>query len=214
MEKSHYNLSIKCADAGSAETLEKVLTDQFGEKIEISTARTIMPEIKVVRIFVTLPDPNDIIDMIKTYNPFLANAEMNLLRGYEIKTLAGVYTNLIIACSLQTQKLILQRGNLLIGLSQCRVFENINTLQCLQCYAYGHFSRNCQSAIVCKICAESHNHKECIAEHVKCINCVRENVKLLKNKAPLLNTNHRANDERCKCRIERLNGLKHYFLKK
>lgn len=214
IEKSPTNFSIKCADPISADKLEQALKTLFENDIEISTANYVLPEVKIVRIFVTLPEPDQIIEMIKSYNSFLVNAEINFVRSYQIKTLAGVYTNLILSCSLQTQKLILQRGNLLIGLSQCRVFENINTLQCLQCYAYGHFARNRASAIICKNCTESHSHRECISPILKCINCVRENVKLAKNKCNLLNTNHRANDERCKCRIARIDGLKHYFVKK
>lgn len=148
--------------------------------------------------------------MIKQYNLFLVNAELNLIRTYEIVTILGVYTNLVLSCSLQTQKLILQRGHLLIGLSQCRVFENVYFAVPSMLFIWSLLKKLSIHDYLQKLCRSSLSQ----SLYSNYINCVKENVKLAKNKSPLLNTGHRANDERCKCRINRINGLKHYFLNK
>ena len=54
----------------------------------------------------------------------------------------------------------------------CVLFDNSNRLlQCVKCYEYGHFARNCKNVTCCGHCAGAHGTEECNEESTKCAVC-------------------------------------------
>lgn len=155
-------------------------------------------QLKITRLLTDLTDPNEILAQLMDQNIWLRNLSIQIDRIYTIKTPKIEYTNAIINCDIDTHRQILERGRLLFGLSECRIYEQVNILQCLKCQRFGHFARECTFAASCKICAQDHETKNCTAEQSKytCHNCVLEN----KRNGTKLNTRHTSSDDRCPMR--------------
>lgn len=206
VEKGKKNITIKCADPKTAETIEDQLVEKYGDRIKVTSANPQLPEIKIVRVFVDIKEDDNIIDLIKYHNVALRHLDIKLVRVYKIKTSSLEYNNIIISCSLADHKLLLSKGYIIMGMSQCRLYENVNTLQCLRCLHYGHFARTCQSQPKCKYCAGPHDHNNCAATTPVCANCVEFN-----EKGGTYDTKHIASDDRCNVRKNRIEGLKQFF---
>ena len=69
------------------------------------------------------------------------------------------------------------KDRVIIGVTMCRVYERQNTKRCNNCQLYGHFAKDCPTALVaiCGKCSEEHRTDQCTSEVKKCINCVRNN---------------------------------------
>lgn len=144
-----------------------------------------------------------------THNPWLTEHELTCDQLYTINTKNGTYTNLIISCGLLSLRTILDHGSLIFGLAQCKTYEYVNTLQCLNCYKYGHFARECGTPKICKRCSQEHSIETCTETNYKCINCVIAN-----EKGANYNSRHIATDDRCLVRKERIDALKGVALSK
>lgn len=131
---------------------------------------------------------------------------------YTINTPKRQYSNLILNYDINAHTELLRRAYIVYGFSECKIYEYVNTLQCLNCQRYGHFSRECKFGICCKYCAQDHNSKECNLQTTKfiCNNCVLAN----KHNTQKVNIAHAATDDRCPTKIERLEALKHVILAK
>lgn len=61
----------------------------------------------------------------------------------------------ILETDIQTQKLFVDKGKIVFGLSSCHVYEYNNLISCKHCQRLGHFARNCTFEKVCRRCGES-----------------------------------------------------------
>lgn len=136
---------------------------------------------------------------------------ITLEQSYEISVAARSYKNLVIACDLDVRTDILKRGALLYEFGEYTCHEYFNILQCTKCQRFGHLLRECKSLSVCRICADYHDTKSCNGDNiqVKCAYCVRENAN-----GSEYNDSHKASDDRCPVRKDRINSLKLFHLSK
>lgn len=209
--KGKYNLTIKCNSPDAAAEAETTLKSTYGPAIQIKGVAQQSPQIKIVRIFGDFPLKDDIKQQLIEQNSWLGESNFEIERVYSVSSGNTTYQNAILNVDLQLQKKFLERKHVIVGFTECRCFENINLMQCLRCFGYGHFARNCKSSIRCKKCGESHETKDCVStsRQDKCANCLTPN-----KRGTSYNVKHRVTDDRCPCRIERIEALKTLFRSK
>lgn len=152
-----------------------------------------------------------ILQQIKEQNYWLQNSNITVDRLYEVQTPKVTYKNIVVNCDLTAHKLIMDRGRIIFGFTECKCYEYINVLQCAKCQRYGHFARECVFAASCKFCATNHETKDCTSttRSYTCHNC------LLANKqGSKFNTRHVSTDDRCPMRLVRIDALKLILLSK
>lgn len=208
--KGKTNFTIKCVNEAEAQKVEASLRTKY-PTIVVKPVVPIKPQVKLTRIFTELEANDQIIAQLREQNHWLQKAEFTIDRSYEITTSNSKYSNLILNCDLATQTLFLKKGICIFGFNECRVFEYLNLLQCNNCLRYGHYARECRFVALCKVCADKHMTAQCTLETNtrKCANCNRANAK-----GANFNARHRANDEKCPIRIERIEALKQLHLTK
>lgn len=146
---------------------------------------------------------------LQEQNDWLRHTTLTYVEHFDVPFKNGQYTNIIVSCDLQTLRRVLQKGSVLCGLEMKKVHEHIEILQCFGCQRYGHVAASCKAQPCCKFCGLDHLSRLCgESETFKCANCTRENKKGAK-----LNAGHKATDERCPMRAERISGLKEFAIK-
>lgn len=210
--KGKHNFTFKCKDADAAAKVEEQLKNKYSDDITITKVQPAKNQVKITKIFADTTDAADLLEQIILQNSWMNNLGTAPDRLYTIQTPKGQYMNLIINCDIQSHTELLRRSNIVYGFSECKIFEYVNTLQCLNCQRYGHFARECKFATCCKFCAQGHNATQCNLQSTKytCHNCVLSN----KRNTIKVNVKHVATDDRCPARIERLEALKHVILAK
>lgn len=210
--KGKHNFTFKCKDAADAEKDEAHLIATYNEDLTISRVQPAKNLVKITKIFAETNDASELLDQITLQNSWMNNLGIAPERLYTVNTPRGPYVNLLINCDIQAHTELLRRSYIVFGFSECKIFEYVNTLQCLNCQRYGHYARECRFTTTCKYCAQGHSAKDCKLESTKytCHNCVLNN----KRNVQKVNIKHVATDDRCPARIERLEALKHVILSK
>lgn len=177
--------------------------------MEIKTVVATRPQIKITRLFTNLTHVDEVLQQIRDQNKWIVDAPLEVREMFVVKSKKGNYTNLTLFVDLDWQKKILEHGKVIFGMSESKCYEHVNLTQCAKCYKFGHYAKECQSKQICRKCAESHLPSECTSTASKCSNCIVAN-----KKGNAFNTRHRASDDRCPCRIERLESLKKFLTAK
>lgn len=176
---------------------------KFPKVFKINKTREYTPHMKIVCIDDIDTDCNELIAAAKNGN-FLDDS-VQLVREYTIRTPRRIYRNFIVSCTVDLLKEYLSNG-VIIGNERRRCYESVRTLQCFRCYDYGHFSSNCKNNVVCRKCGENHVSTACtdLSGKFTCLNC----------KLAGKDYTHSITSENCPRRIERVNGLIDFLVKK
>nr|CAI5861872.1 unnamed protein product [Callosobruchus analis] len=67
--------------------------------------------------------------------------------------------------------------SLIVGLDSCSIFDAIEIYRCFKCNEFHHSSNRCTKAVVCPLCSENHELKQCKSQIRKCTNCSRLHLK-------------------------------------
>lgn len=183
----------------------------YTDGITISPVSDNSPQIKITRIYVDTSDKIALKQQILQQNHWLTNASFEIMKTYKITAAKEPYSNIVCKTDLPTQKLLLDKDSIILGLTQCRLFEHINLLQCGNCQRYGHFKRQCALPPHCKKCSEAHPTAECPSTKFtnSCINCIVAN-----RSGYSFNVRHNVSDDRCPTRMERIDALKVFHASK
>lgn len=202
------NISITCkfTDENEASKFEASMNTAYNNHLLCKKVIQRPFEIKVVRMLTADMTQDTVFAQLKNENIVLRDAEVNLVCMFKITTDRLTYSNMIISTtSLETHDSILSGVSLNFNNSKCRVFEIVNTLQCLKCMRFGQFSTGCPNTITCRICASDHDYKSCANQDKppSCSNCLLSNQTGTDH-----NTRHRATDDRCPIKVARINTIK------
>lgn len=108
----------------------------------------------------------------------------------------------------QNQMEALNRGRLYLHLKTLAVYEYIDTLQCKNCWCFGHLAHECSRPTACRNCGQQHQTESCINKKARCANCIRFNARKSTTAQTRRNTDHRVIDRCCQDYRNRLEGLK------
>lgn len=205
-QKGGYSLTVKCVNEEEALKVEKQIRERYVGVVEVKTVDRQPP-----MIFTKLQTSQEIQEQLNSQNTWIRDGDFEITEMYQVPTIKGTYTNIVAKCTIESQKRLLERGKVIFGLAECNIYEHIKLIQCYQCQKYGHFARECRQLPHCRLCAGTHNSKDCDDESGirHCANCLSAN-----KKGERFNTRHRASDENCPCRLGRIEGLKHFVTQK
>lgn len=199
--KGDCNITIKCANPAASKEIEELIKNKYQEGVRTSLAVQIKPKLKVTRVYTAFVDKKLTLDQLLLQNPWIVTKEIAIEEDYDMTVAGTKYKSLVIVTDLQTQRQILARRTALFGLRECRCFELVKLIQCVNCSRFKHFARACKSMI--------RRRKECAilpGDH-RCINCTQQN-----RNGARYGIRHRANDERCPSRIARITAMKELFV--
>lgn len=182
------------------ESLHKFENDveaKLGTNVVLSPVPGYQPTMKVVGHNDFLTPADDILAKMRTQNQIDENA-IEFVRDYTIDASRRAYRNLIVKCSIEILSRATRSGLTFDGRSY-RCFEQVQTLQCFKCYAFGHVATKCTNKIVCRKCAGNHSSIECtdVSGKFICVNC----------KLGGKPHDHKVTSETCPRRIARINGI-------
>lgn len=200
-------VTITCANATDAVTLDTELTRKYGSKITVSKTSSQLPKFKICNP----PDDVDssiIIDEIRASNYWLAEAGLSLNRVYKVVAGKRSYCNAIISCNVSILKIVISHGCIIFGLREHYCYEHVDVLQCSKCWSFGHTSSSCRGQIRCKRCSSDHGTATCTATSLKCINCAAHN---RRDTVIKYDTKHIASSDLCRCKQDRVSGIKEYL---
>lgn len=193
-KKPDGQISIKCANSEIAKGVDDFFVTNFENKCKSNRPKPYVPIIKITGMD-TVMTADEILTGIQKENPDV-KAEFEFIRDFEIHVTRNPYRNIITKCSIEFLKKAVSKQLTFSG-RVLRCYEQVTTLQCFKCYAFGHISANCKNEITCRNCSGEHLSKECKSAVLKCANCVAQ-----KRLAA-----HKATSETCPIRIERINGI-------
>lgn len=181
------------------------ITQKFSSGIVLTTPQPRRPLIKITGCAV--------VDSITSENLKAGNewikGEVIIIRHYDVGRDNKRYRNYIIQLDLEDHTEALSRQKMVVGFMMCKAHEFADPIQCKSCWRYGHFKHSCKFAPVCRICGKgTHPDIDCDAAHDTCANCIRHN----KNSTNKLNASHRVTDDRCPCRISRIEYIKNFHM--
>lgn len=162
-------VTVKFAAANVVDEFEKTINTKYGDKVKIQQVRPYQPTMKIVGFNDMSTPMSEIVTRIATENA-ISPGDLNLVREYTVDASRRVYRNSIIHCSTD----VLTKA-IITGLSMdsrfYRCFEHVRTLQCFNCFAFGHIASSCVNKIACRKCAGEHHQRDCTdsSNEVKCI---------------------------------------------
>lgn len=201
-KKPNGQISIRCENVNVAQGVDDFIIEKYANKCKSNMPRPYVPIIKITGLDDTDTDALVLLNEIQKQNTDVV-ADFKFIREFEINYTRNPYRNIIANCSLAFLKSAVGRQIMLNG-RILRCYEQVSTLQCFNCYAFGHISANCKNKITCRNCTGEHTSKNCKATIFKCANCVGRNK----------DSNHKATSETCPSRIERINGIIDYLKSK
>lgn len=199
-------LTLECRSHEDAFQLTNQLNLRYKDKINASISKPSTPKVKITNLPNTI-NQETFAEDLRMYNYWLADADYEVDRMYTINNGKRSYTNVILSCDLSTQISILTKGSVMYGLKERYCFEHVHVLQCMKCLAFGHTSVSCKLPVKCRKCSGAHAHSECTSETICCVNCANFNTK----SSTKYDTVHIATSDLCRCRTNRINGLKEFI---
>lgn len=155
----------------------KTLKVNFGPKLAISAVRDSQPQVKIIGLDTDIND-NDLILNFKEQNHWLRNTNISVAERFQVPTSKGRYTNVILNCDLPALKKLIEKGSVICGFEEKRVYEYVSIIQCFNCQRFGYVASAWNSLPQCKFCSLPHASNSCEdKEVIKCANCSRANKK-------------------------------------
>lgn len=127
-KKSVTFTTVKCANNDEADKLQEKLKLKYGDNLVISKVKPNYPKIKIIGIE-SLSD-SELVVQLKEQNHFLRNHEIVIERQFFITTAKGGYHNAIFHCNIDIFKQIIERGSLILGFSEKKVYEYVDVTIC------------------------------------------------------------------------------------
>lgn len=99
------------------------------------------------------------VDQLKSQNIWLRNSIITVNRQYKVENPRGGYFNAIINCEMDVFKKATEKGAVILGFAEKKVYEHVDLMQCFRCQNFGHISKNCNSTQLCRNYGGDHEAK-------------------------------------------------------
>lgn len=155
--------------------------------------------------------PEQIIHSLAIGNEWLKKENIEFVRQWQVTTKKRTYKNIVVALSPIEQIEAIKRGKLRFRLFEHTVWEYFDTIQCKNCWRFGHLRHQCKFQHACRICGENHSVEACISKKPKCANCLRFNAAKGRLDSDKRSCAHRPTDRTCPDFRSRVSGLKSFW---
>lgn len=178
---------IKCHTKRETEILEDAVANTLKDTYNVERTKMLKPRIKITNFNQDMPDADVEKSIIEQ------NSLMDDFKVTYIKT--GRSGNKVVygECSAFNFKKFMNMKKVCIGWERYPVYEDLNIPRCFKCQEFYHKKQNCTKDIICPICSENHEERECPKQRKLCTNCCNANNKYHLN----YDTNHQVNDPEC-----------------
>lgn len=119
-----------------------------------------MPQVKIIGLDTDLSDA-DLILNLKEQNHWLKNTNIAVHERFKVPSRQGVYNNVILNCDLPALRKMVEKGHVICGFDEKKVFEYVSIIQYFNCQRFGHVASTCKSNPQCKFCSFSHESNTC-----------------------------------------------------
>ena len=122
-----------------------------------------------------LATQNEFIKIFKIQNEIAEHFKIHVVKP--CRNNPSVFQVFASVSSVFRDGLKINKDKVIVGVTMCKVYERQVTKRCNNCQLYGHFAKECPTALVaiCGKCSEEHRTDQCSSEERKCINCIRNN---------------------------------------
>lgn len=207
--RSERHVTISMATEEQASKLDTLIEQNYAGLASSTAPAPLKNMIQVTRTVPVEDDnPEAIVSSFLRANKWLAPESTEYVRHWDVQAKNGTHRNIILALSPLNQTEALNRGHLLFRLNSHVAHEYIETLQCKNCWNFGHLATACRLPQACRNCGLAHNTESCTTKKERCANCIRFNERKSTKPNNRRNTNHRVTDRRCPVFRGRLEGLK------
>lgn len=188
---------------------EKFLHDvsaKLGEEFSVRFKDGRNPTLKIVRFINDDYTEEEIIKAIKSQNgQFIrVNDHIRIVKMYKAKVDSN-FTTIIIETDQKLHNTLLEKGEINIIWSNCKIYDALEIKRCFKCCGFSHIAKDCKhKSIVCSKCSGPHKFAECTSSYYKCINCSD----LEKRERKKVDVNHNAFDKNCLCAIKKREYIK------
>lgn len=194
---------ISCENQESLKILKENLHSKIGSKFQISEPDKINPRFLIRNVNKDcVEDSKKLIEKIIADNNLHAQPrDFKYVTKFAYKSVFNVVLEVIP----ELFKQIIRNEFLYIGWTKCFVQEHFSLPRCYKCCKFGHYMDKCRSSsLVCPICSEAHEKKDCKSSIKSCKNCINFNTKYKTN----MPTDHTASDVNCGCFKNKIEELK------
>lgn len=184
--------AIYCKDVENLNKLKEAISSKFGDKFNVDEAQKLQPRILVKNIQISEDlSSADLIENIKMLN------NLNDISSSELKIVIVLKkfnkSDLVLEVSPAVRKTLITNGYVWIGWKKCAVTDHIHVIQCLKCFSFGHYAKNCKFEATCSKCSGNHDRENCNVDTFVCTNCKMHNAKYKTS----YSVDHMANDKEC-----------------
>ena len=192
------NLVVVCESEESRNSLKQKVSAS-NANIEMRSPKENRPVISIVGLTRKF-DSEEVIDLLMKQNHFLRQFSMNNeindhIKVFNVKPLREnqeVYQAFARVSKVVRQGFRTFNDKVTMGLSTCKIYVQYHVKRCNNCQGFGHFYKNCPNpdSPICAKCGDSHSTKNCSALHIKCSNCIKDDINSQESE-------HRADDPNC-----------------
>lgn len=154
--------------------MQQSLSTVFGDNLIISNVKSATPQVKIVNVGIeddSELDGDNFVTMLKSQNHWLKNMGFSVAEYFKVPGSKRKYANVIIDCDLLALQAFLEKGSVIVGLSEKRVYEHITVLQCFNCQRFGHVAASCKVPTICRFCSKGHPSRDCGDKDLRVLSC-------------------------------------------
>ena len=180
---SNGGLVIGCSAGSHGDKLLEIAEEKLSDKYSVKKLNSVLPRVRVVGIAEGINESDVAMYLIKQNPDVICDQSvLNVHKLWTVKKNIKVY-QAEISVDLDSYNRLLEKGNVLIGLNGCSIYDAVSVSRCFKCCGFGHNAKYCKNKYICAICANTHAELQCSINSddlKKCINCVtlRERQKL------------------------------------
>nr|CAI5867064.1 unnamed protein product [Callosobruchus analis] len=168
---------IGCKSQEENRKLKAMVQEKLSDNYEVREVTGVYPRIKLVGMNCKYSEET-LKNLILRGNPslFSDSGDFKIIKHFPTKKNDKIFQAIIQVDKISYEK-SMRAGHLFVGLDSCSIFDAIEIYRCFKCNEFHHSSNRCTKAVVCPLCSENHELKQCKSQIRKCTNCSRLHLK-------------------------------------
>ncbi|KAJ3662783.1 hypothetical protein Zmor_007112 [Zophobas morio] len=171
---------VSCLSSDQNLRFKQLAQENLANSYVIRELNGISPRVRIVGFSQKYEEDEwvELADYMKSVNNSIFNVSSSckIFKFWATKKKRSTYQALL-QVDKKSYDRLMAAGGLFIGYDYCIVFDGLDANRCFNCNNFGHSSRVCKEKLSCPKCSSEHELSACVAENLKCINCIRMSIK-------------------------------------